>query len=249
VILDLCGGTGSWSAPYREAGHDVLIVDPVATGDGAVPVDVRLWQPPRGLRVHGILAAPPCTHLAGSGARWWAGKGDAALLDALSIADACLRLIVRYQPDWWALENPVGRLSRYLGPPVLTFDPWQYGHPTIKRTCLWGRFATPIGAPVVPVDGQVVWRMGPSADRARLRSITPEPVARAFAEATTPSHRHAWHMVSIADDGRVLDGCSFPGCVVTRVVGRAVGFWDELETARDLLPQSLPEGPRDVPDG
>lgn len=183
VVLDLCGGSGNWSAPYRELGFEVLVVDPATELEDGVRADVRTWEPPRGLKVHGILAAPPCTHLAGSGARWWAGKGDAALLDALSIVDACIRLVVRFEPEWWALENPVGRLSRYLGAPRLVFDPWQYGHPTIKRTCLWGRFEEPIGEPVVPVDGQVVWRMGPSPERGRLRSITPEPVARAFALA------------------------------------------------------------------
>ena len=60
LILDLCGGTGSWSKPYKDAGYDVRVV--------TLPEhDVRLYQPPQG--VYGILAAPPCTHLAGSGAR------------------------------------------------------------------------------------------------------------------------------------------------------------------------------------
>ena len=62
VILDLCGGTGSWSKPYREVGYDVRLI--------TLPDhDVRLYQPPD--NVYGILAAPPCTHLAVSGARWW----------------------------------------------------------------------------------------------------------------------------------------------------------------------------------
>ena len=70
-----------------------------------------------------ILAAPPCDHLAGSGARWWAEKGEGALLEALAVVDACLRAVAIYRPRVWALENPSGRLSRYLGPPVGTFNP------------------------------------------------------------------------------------------------------------------------------
>jgi site-specific DNA-cytosine methylase len=117
IILDLCGGTGSWSQPYREAGYDVRIVDSLVNGQ-----DVRLFELPE-FPVHGILAAPPCTHLAASGARWWAEKGEDKLFEALSIADACLRLVWACKPVWWALENPVGRLSRFYGQPKMYFDP------------------------------------------------------------------------------------------------------------------------------
>lgn len=184
LILDLCGGTGSWSKPYREAGYEVIVVDPDApeiAGCRVERADVRTWVPPA--RVHGILAAPPCTHLAGSGARWWKQKGEGALVEGLSVVDACLRIVWRLRPAWWALENPVGRLARYLGHAQLIFDPWEYGHPTIKRTCLWGEFRIPERTPVEPTRGQAVWRMGPSPDRARLRSITPPEFADAFFRA------------------------------------------------------------------
>ena len=113
LILDLCGGTGSWSKPYADAGYLVLMVDEIH-GD-----DVRLMQRTNDYEIHGILAAPPCTHLAGSGARWWAEKGEEALLESLSIVDACLRAVVLYNPVWWCLENPVGRLVHYLGKPKM----------------------------------------------------------------------------------------------------------------------------------
>ncbi len=62
IILDLCGGSGAWSAPYAEAGYDVRLV--------TLPQDVRLYQPPE--NIYGILAAPPCTvfSLAGNGIEW-----------------------------------------------------------------------------------------------------------------------------------------------------------------------------------
>lgn len=180
IILDLCGGTGSWSRPYADAGYDVRVVDPLA--DGA---DVRLMRRLGG-PVHGILAAPPCTHLSGSGARWWAAKGDAALLDAMSTVDACLRIVWAHRPRWWALENPVGRLSRFLGPAPFTFDPCDYGDPWTKRTCLWGAFTMPPKAPV-PIThakgSSPIHRAAPGPDRWRFRSQTPAGFARAFFNA------------------------------------------------------------------
>ena len=84
IILDLCGGTGAWSKPYKDDGYDVRLI--------TLPDhDVRLYIPPD--NVYGVLSAPPCTHLASSGARWWAAKGESALLDALSTVDACLRIV------------------------------------------------------------------------------------------------------------------------------------------------------------
>lgn len=176
IILDLCGGTGSWSAPYSEAGYDVRVIDPL-NGTG----DVRLFECQKE-PVHGILCAPPCTHLSGSGARWWKAKGDDALRDALSVADACLRVVwaQRRTLKWWALENPVGRLSRFLGKPVATFNPCDYGDPYTKRTCLWGHFAEPTRNPVEPTEGSKMHRLPPSEERWRLRSMTPPGFARAF---------------------------------------------------------------------
>ncbi len=186
--MDLCGGTGSWSRPYAEAGYTVYVVDPLASRDELHPnqwpinTDVRLlrWD---GDRARGILAAPPCTHLAVSGARWWAQKGEAALLESLSIVDACLRIISTSRPYFWALENPVGRLRAYLGPPELMFNPCDYGDPYTKKTLLWGDFQDPIRSPVEPTEGTKMHRLPPSPDRWRLRSKTPAGFARAFFEA------------------------------------------------------------------
>jgi len=173
LILDLCGGTGAWSAPYRAAGYDVHLVD-IQKGQ-----DVRLltaMEEP----VHGILAAPPCTQFASSGARWWANKGEDVLLDALTVVDACLRAVVIYKPVWWALENPVGRLRRYLGDPALIFDPCDYGDPYTKKTLVWGQFNIPDRKPVAPVEGSKVLRLPPSPERKTIRSITPGGFAREF---------------------------------------------------------------------
>ena len=116
IILDLCGGSGSWAWPYLHAGYDVRLV--------TLPdQDVRTYQPPA--NVYGILAAPPCTMFASSGARWH--RTDEEMREALEVVNACLRIVKQCQPRFWALENPVGTLRRYIGPPVMYFQPYDYG--------------------------------------------------------------------------------------------------------------------------
>ena len=175
LILSLCDYTGEWAKPYREAGYKVVQVD-LKLGE-----DVRLFQPIKGVK--GILAAPPCTHFSGSGARWWAAKGDTVLLEGLALVDACMRIILVHKPQWWALENPVGRLNRWLGKPKMYFQPCDYGDPYTKKTGLWGEFIAPKKSPVKATEGSKMWRLGPSEDRAMLRSITPSGFAKAFFEA------------------------------------------------------------------
>ena len=178
TILSLCDYSGAWSKPYREAGYNVIQID-LQHGQ-----DVRLLEYPG--KVHGILAAPPCTHLAASGARWWKEKGETALLESLAVADACLRYVALCNPRWWALENPVGRLSRYYGKPAFTFDPCDFGDPYTKKTHLWGNFTPPLplfiggDKSIEPSEGSKMHRLPPSIYRANLRSETPAGFAEAF---------------------------------------------------------------------
>ena len=184
LILDLCGGTGSWSKPYRDSGkYEVLIVDPQEwLPDDPGTGDVRLFEYSK-RRPHGILAGPPCTHFSGSGARWWAAKGEGALLSARAIADACVRIATLHKPKWWVLENPVGRLRRYYGPPAYTFNPCDHGDPYTKRTLLWGHFNKPTRNWVEPTEGSKMWKLPPGPERALLRSATPPGFSHAFFEA------------------------------------------------------------------
>jgi hypothetical protein len=176
IILELCSGGGTWSEPYLKAGYDVRRYE-LKNGD-----DVRLIQHINE-PIQGILAGPPCTHFARSGARWWEEKGESALLEGLAVVDACMRIIAIHKPKWWALENPVGRLTRYLGKPRLVFQPCDYGDPYTKRTCLWGDFTIPVKTPVEATEGSKMWLMGESKARAALRSVTPPGFAQAFFNA------------------------------------------------------------------
>jgi hypothetical protein len=181
LILDFCGGTGAWSRPYVEAGYRVDVIDLLADGR-----DVRLLQRVRA-GVRGILAAPACTKFAvsGNGTRAKekiAGTYDAGIREALSLVDACIRIAWVQNPAWWSLENPVGTLVRYLGPPVLMFDPCDYGDPYTKKTLLWGRFTAPAKRRVPATDGSRMHRLPPSPDRWHVRSATPSGFAHAFYE-------------------------------------------------------------------
>jgi hypothetical protein len=175
TILSLCDGSGAWSQPYVDADYDVIRVD-LSQGPAG---DVRLVTRP--VSVHGILAAPPCTVFAQSGARWPRSREE--LLEGLSVVDACLRLVVACRPVWWCLENPVGKLVHYLGPARMSFNPNDYGDDYTKLTNLWGDFNMPVRTPVPAIAGSKLHRLPPSQDRAALRSVTPAGFARAFFEA------------------------------------------------------------------
>lgn len=177
IILDLCGGTGSWSKPYKEAGYDVRLI---TLPDN----DVLTYEPPNG--VYGILAAPPCTDFSGSGARWWPEKDrDGRTIQSMSVAIRCLSIIARCSPVFWAMENPVGRFRNWMGNPSLIFDPCDYGDPYTKKTLLWGKFNFPDKTPVEPTEGSKMWaRYGGKSERTKMmRSITPPGFANAFFKA------------------------------------------------------------------
>ena len=196
IILDLCGGTGSWSKPYKENGYDVRVIDPQEwLEDDYGTGDVRLFKKPKE-QIYGVLAAPPCTHFSVSGAWCWDKKGKEPLLEGLSVVDACLRIILMTSPVFWCLENPVGRLKHYIGDCNHTFQPYHYGDAYSKRTCLWGKFNMPEPTDIVEPDmveyqtkkgetkrmSRVNWDSFklPENDRARIRSMTPPGFAKAF---------------------------------------------------------------------
>jgi len=135
VILDLCGGTGSWSKPYKEAGYDVRLV--------TIPEnDVREYEPPD--NVYGILAAPPCTMFSLARTR---AKKPRDFNEGMEIVIACLKIIWECRNKeklaFWALENPMGYLRQFLGKPPFTFDPWEFGDPYTKKTDIWGYYNFP----------------------------------------------------------------------------------------------------------
>lgn len=127
-----------------------------------------------------IIAFPPCTDLASSGARHFAQKrADGRQQRSI----AFFMMFVNANCDRIAIENPIGIMSSIYRKPDQIVQPWMFGHGETKATCFWLK-GMPILVATHIVEGreQRVWRMPPSADRARLRSKTYAGIARAMAE-------------------------------------------------------------------
>lgn len=125
-----------------------------------------------------MIAHPPCTHLAVSGARWFAGKVDEqrAALDFV-------RLLMAAPIPRIAIENPVSIISSRIRPADQTIHPWQFGHGETKATCLWLKNLPPL-RPTCVVEGREarVHRMPQSPNRWRERSRTYSGIAAAMAD-------------------------------------------------------------------
>lgn len=128
-----------------------------------------------------MVAHPPCTHLAVSGARWFKDKvcEQAEALDFV-------RLLLTAPIPHIALENPVSVISSRIRRPDQIIQPWMFGHGETKATCLWLK-NLPHLKPTSIVDGREgrIWKMPPSADRWKERSRTLPGIAEAMAEQWT----------------------------------------------------------------
>lgn len=183
--------------PWAEAGYLCYCVD-LQHPDGEtkngnivfVGADVRDWLPPLA-RVKIVFAFPPCTDVAVSGARWFKEKGLSALIRSLQLFDAAVR-IAEWTKAPYMIENPVSAVSTHWRKPDYLFDPCDYGgylYPAgdayTKKTCLWtgNGFVMPKPKRIHPREGSRMHRLGPSPERANLRSATPKGFAQAVFEA------------------------------------------------------------------
>ena len=124
-----------------------------------------------------MIAHPPCTHLASSGARWFKFK-QAEQAEALEFVGFLLSAPIPHI----ALENPIGVISSRIRRPDQVIQPWQHGHGETKATCLWLK-NLPRLQPTNVVDGreQRIWKMPPHKDRWKERSRTYQGIAAAMA--------------------------------------------------------------------
>ncbi len=124
-----------------------------------------------------MIAHPPCTHLAVSGARWFKNK-----LKEQAEALDFVRLLLSAPIPRIALENPVSIISSRIRKPDQVIQPWQHGHGETKATCLWLK-GLPKLHPSNVVDGREnrIWKLPQSADRWKERSRTFPGVAAAMA--------------------------------------------------------------------
>ena len=162
-----------------------------ARGHTAVSCDLLPTDNPHGWHIQGdvlallgqgwdlMIAHPPCTHLAVSGARHFAAKRESGVQqEALDFVRALLAAPI----PRIALENPISIISSQIRKPDQVIQPWQFGHGETKATCLWLK-GLPKLRPTNIVDGREarVHRMPPSPDRWKLRSTTYAGIADAMA--------------------------------------------------------------------
>lgn len=188
-VLIGCEYSGRVRDAFLAKGHDAVSCDllpsdspgPHVQGD-LIPLLYQPWDL--------VIAFPPCTYLCSSGMHWTTrGLRDPKLTeDALAFVKAIWEAPV----PRIAIENPVGILSSRLQKPSQIIQPWQYGHPESKTTCLWLR-GLPLLQPtnVLPLPPGGRWanqtgsgqnKLPPSKDRWKLRSLTYLGIAAAMAD-------------------------------------------------------------------
>jgi len=126
-----------------------------------------------------MIAFPPCTHIAVSGAKHFVQKRlDGRQQESIDL----FMQLVKAEIDNIAIENPIGIMSTIYRKPDQIIQPWQYGHGETKATCLWLKKLPKLQSTNI-VEGreQRIWKMPPSAERAKLRSKTFPGIAQAMA--------------------------------------------------------------------
>ena len=177
-VLVACEFSGTVRRAFASRGHDAWSCDLLPAEDGS-PYHYRGdvtdyldggWDL--------MVAHPPCTDLAVSGARWFANKRiqqQAAL--------GFVRELMNAPIDRIAVENPASIISSRIRPADQTIQPWWFGHGELKTTCLWLKNLPPL-RPTSVVEGRVqrVWRMPPGPNRWKERSRTYSGIAEAMAD-------------------------------------------------------------------
>lgn len=178
-VLIACEFSGVVRDAFRSRGHFAVSCDLLPTESegphyqGDVLEIINNW---RGWDL--LIAHPPCTHLAVSGARWFKDKMQLQESALAFVKDLMSAPIPRI-----CIENPVSIISSNIRKSDQSIQPWQFGHGEIKRTCLWLK-NLPKLKPTKIVDGREarVHRMPPSENRARERSRTLPGIANAMAD-------------------------------------------------------------------
>jgi hypothetical protein len=196
VVVALYSKTDTMVRPWLEAGHSAVIVDlqhPAGeTQDGRltrIGANMLDWVPPHWLAradVRLTAAFPPCTDVAVSGARWFAGKGLGKLAESIRLFERAA-----FWCEWFGapylIENPVSTISSYWRKPDHTFHPWHFAgyEPAdayTKKTCLWTGNGFVMPTPFYPAGTRPddrIHKAPPSEQRADFRSATPLGFSRA----------------------------------------------------------------------
>lgn len=176
-VLVACEFSGTVRKAFRDKGHDAWSCDLLPSEDNSefhiqddVLHELHNWDL--------IIAHPPCTHLAVSGARWFKDKQQEQR-DAIEF----FFRFVDAPCDKICIENPISIMSSKYRKPDQIIQPWMFGHGETKATCLWLK-GLPKLVPTNIVEGREarIHKMPPSPDRWKERSKTYTGIAKAMAE-------------------------------------------------------------------
>lgn len=179
-VLVACEYSGRVREAFRKMGHDAWSCDLLPADDGS-PYHIQgdvLQHLNDGWDL--MVAHPPCTHLAVSGARHFAEKiADGRQQEGIDFFMAMINAPI----ERIAVENPICIMSTKYRKPDQIIQPWQFGHGETKATCLWLK-NLPKLEPTNIVEGREnrVWKMPPSKDRWKLRSETYQGIADAIGQ-------------------------------------------------------------------
>jgi hypothetical protein len=178
-VLVACEYSGVVRDRFRDLGHDAWSCDLLDTErDPRWHFKCSIEKPIAKNEWDLLIAHPPCTHLAVSGARWFKDKvveQKEALAFVQYLMDAPIEKI--------CIENPISVISSRIRKPDQIIQPWMFGHGETKATCLWLK-NLPKLTPTNIVEGreQRIHKMPPSPDRWKERSRTYDGIACAMAE-------------------------------------------------------------------
>lgn len=130
-----------------------------------------------------MIAHPPCTHLATSGAKWFSQKQQEQE-EALSFVELLLNAPV----PRICLENPVGVISTRIKKPTQIVEPYMFGHPHTKATCLWLKGLPRLKSTNIvrgKLTNPLYNNVTPGKYRGKHRSVTYKGIAKAMAEQWT----------------------------------------------------------------
>jgi hypothetical protein len=177
-ILIACEFSGIIREAFKAKGHDAWSCD---LSPSEIPGQHIQWDVLQVLENHDwdmMIAHPPCTYLAVSGARWFKDRIQQQQ-DALNFVQKLMNAAI----DKICIENPVSVISTHIRKPDQIIQPWMFGHGETKKTCLWLK-NLPLLLPTNIVEGREnrVHRMPPSENRGRERSRTYAGIGSAMAD-------------------------------------------------------------------
>lgn len=179
-VIVACEYSGRVREAFRKLGHDAWSCDILESEDDS---EFHIQTCIEDVINDGwdlMIAHPPCTHLAASGARHFKAKQESGVQqEALEF----VRLLLEADIPKIALENPISIISSKIRKPDQVIQPWQFGHGETKATCLWLK-GLPKLVPTNIVDGreQRIHKMPPSPTRWKERSRTYQGIADAMAQ-------------------------------------------------------------------